>query len=130
MKHKESVIFTGRLRADELYKVIGSALALTYVSYFEGFGIPIIEAFRCDTPVITSNLTSMPEVADDAALLVNPFSVADISDGMRRIARDEKLREELIKKGRVRREKFSWDITAGLLWNSIEKALTEKQTIK
>jgi glycosyltransferase involved in cell wall biosynthesis len=123
MKFREDVTFTGRLSAEDLYKVIGSAVALTYVSYFEGFGIPIVESFRCDTPVITSNLTSMPEVASDAALLVDPFSVTSISDAMKKIVEEETLRNDLIKKAQVRRQDFSWDITAQKLWQSIEKAL-------
>lgn len=123
MQAQEDVVFAGRLGSVELCNVLGSALALTYVSYFEGFGIPILEGFRCETPVITSNVTSMPEVAGDAAVYVNPFSVSSISEGMARIAKDEKLRKELVEKGRTRRELFSWDRSAGLLWESMEKAL-------
>ncbi len=123
MKHREDVVFTGRLPAGELEKVLSAALALTYVSYFEGFGIPIIEAFYCETPVITSNLTSMPEVAGDAALLVDPFSITSISDAMEKIAFDEKLRQELIVRGRVRRNEFSWQKSADKLWASMEKVL-------
>lgn len=73
MTHNNDVVFCGRLSADELHKVTAAALASIYVSYFEGFGIPVVEAFRCDTPVITSNVSSMPEVADNAALLVDPL---------------------------------------------------------
>jgi glycosyltransferase involved in cell wall biosynthesis len=123
MKYKEEVIFAGRLQSDELCRVLGSALALTYVSYFEGFGIPILESFYCDTPVITSNLTSMPEVAGDAALLVNPFSVHSISEGLKKVAEDPEFRKQLIEKGRTRKEMFSWNHSADLLWKSIEKAL-------
>ncbi len=126
MKHREDVVFTGRLPAGELEKVLSAALALTYVSYFEGFGIPIIEAFYCETPVITSNLTSMPEVAGDAALLVDPFSIISISDAMEKIAFDEKLRQELIVRARVRRNKFSWQKSADKLWASMEKVLVIK----
>src|SRR5665213_3900259 len=79
MKYKSDVIFTGRLEVDELCKVVGAAFAMAYASYFEGFGIPIVEAIQCEIPVITSNVTSMPEVAGDAALLVDPFSVDSIS---------------------------------------------------
>jgi glycosyltransferase involved in cell wall biosynthesis len=123
MKHKDDVIFTGRISDQELASITASALALTYVSYFEGFGIPILEAFQCDTPVITSNVTSMPEVAGDAALLVNPFSTDSISDAMKQIASDSELREKLILKARDQRQKFSWDSSAEKLWNCIEKAV-------
>lgn len=123
MKFQDEVVFTGRLEMDELYQVIGSALALTYVSYFEGFGIPIVEAFFAETPVITANVTSMPEVAADAALLVDPFKPEDIANAMKKITFEEELREILITKGRARRQLFSWENTAENLWQSIEKTL-------
>jgi glycosyltransferase involved in cell wall biosynthesis len=119
MKHKKDVVFTGRLTSDELKNVIASAFALTYVPYFEGFGIPIIEAMNCDVPVITSNITSMPEIAGDAALLIDPFSVDSISDGMSKLYLDKDLRNSLIEKGRKRKLEFSWDKTADALWKSI-----------
>lgn len=121
MKFKSDVIFTGRLSSEELKNVVGSALALTYVPYFEGFGIPILEAMNAGVPVITSNITSMPEVAADAALLVDPFSVDSISDAMLYLFKDEDMRNALIKKGNARKDNFNWDKTANALWNSIEK---------
>ena len=127
LKFKDEVIFTGRLNDDELINAYGSALALTYVSYFEGFGIPILEAFKCDTPVITSNVTSMPEVAGDAALLVDPFSVGSIKNAMVEIAYDKSLRKTLIEKGKIRREEFSWQKSADRLWLSIEKTFNRNQ---
>lgn len=123
MKFREDVVFTGRLTEDELIAVSGAAYAITYVSNFEGFGIPIVEAFRCDVPVITSNITSMPEIAGDAAILVDPFSENSIADGMTRLAGDPALRMQLIEKGRVRKSSFSWDKTADSLWASVEKTI-------
>ena len=123
MYFREDVIFSGRLGLDELTKVVGSALALTYVSYFEGFGIPIVEAFYAGTPVITSNVTSMPEVAGDAALIIDPFSVESISEAMKKISSDENLRKILIEKGKKRAELFSWQKSADRLWESIEKMI-------
>ncbi len=123
MKFKEDVIFTGRLSSENLQAVIASALAMTYVPYFEGFGIPILEAFNCDVPVITSNITSMPEVARDAALLVDPFSVDSIADAMLYLYKDEDMRNVLIAKGRKRKLDFSWDKTAAALWESMEKTI-------
>jgi glycosyltransferase involved in cell wall biosynthesis len=125
MNHKSDVIFTGRLAIDELQQVIGSALALAYVSYFEGFGIPIVEAFYCRTPVITANVTSMPEVAGDAALLVDPMSVNSISDGLQKIAKDGNLRRTLIERGAERAKMFSWQKSSERLWNAIEKVICE-----
>jgi glycosyltransferase involved in cell wall biosynthesis len=125
MNAKNDVIFTGRLSPKELKKLYGASVALTFVPYFEGFGIPIIEAMNCDTTVITSNVTSMPEVAGDAALFVNPHSVNSIADAMIRIYENTELRIELIEKGKAQRQKFSWDKTAEKFWNSIEKVLNE-----
>lgn len=123
MQYKDDVIFTGRLEAADLKNVIASALALTYVSYFEGFGIPIVEAMNSNVPVITSNVTSMPEVAGDAALFVDPYSIDSISNAMQQIAKDESLRQQLIAKGRERGKMFTWDKTAQLLWECLKKAI-------
>jgi glycosyltransferase involved in cell wall biosynthesis len=122
MEYREDVIFTGRITDSELVTLMSSALALTYVSYFEGFGIPILEAFQCDTPVITSNVTSMPEVAGSAAILTDPFSITSIADAMQKIASDVAFRQKLIDAGREQRKKFSWEQTAEKLWRCIEKA--------
>ena len=122
MSCKDEVIFTGRLSAEELHQVTASALASVYVSYFEGFGIPILEAFRCDTPVITSQVTSMPEVAGDAALLVDPFSEASIAQAMAEMLQPE-VRETLVARGRRRAQDFSWDQASEKIWNSIMKSI-------
>ena len=121
MSHSDDVVFCGRQKLKELRKILAASLALTYVSYFEGFGIPIVEAFHSHVPVITSNVTSMPEVAGDAALLVDPFSPASISEAMMKIHEDPDLRKELIRRGIERSDEFSWQKTADRLWASIEK---------
>jgi glycosyltransferase involved in cell wall biosynthesis len=127
MKFIRDVDFCGRLEPNELNRVISSATALTYVSYFEGFGIPILESFYCETPVITSNVTSMPEVAGDAAILVDPFSVKSICEGMTKIATDPALAGILNERARQRRQVFNWQRTAGLLWESMEKCLETRK---
>lgn len=119
MQHKHDVVFLGRLQGEILNQVVASAHALLLVSYFEGFGIPIIEAMKCDVPVITSNVTSLPEIAGDAALLVNPASTEDIALAMQQIASQERLRLQLINKGRVVCGKYSWDSTAQRMWDCI-----------
>lgn len=124
MSCKDDVVFVGRLSAEDLHRVTAAALASVYVSYFEGFGIPILEAFKCDTPVITSNVTSMPEVAKDAALLVDPFNEDSIAKAMIKVL-DDKIRERLIEKGRERAKDFSWDKAADDIWNSLIKAINE-----
>ena len=123
MKHKTEVIFTGRLEPDELNKVLGSSIALIFPSFFEGFGIPIIEAFNAEVPVITSNVTSMPEIAGDAAILVDPASVEQIAAAMRKISTDDDFALSQIEKGKLQRKDFSWERTSENLWRSIEKIL-------
>jgi len=120
-EYREDIIFTGRLDQDQLKMVMGAALSLILVSCFEGFGIPIVEAMYTDIPVITSNISSMPEVAEDAALMVDPYSIDSIKEAMLKMSSDEKLREELVVNGRSQRLKFSWDNTAKATWRSIEK---------
>lgn len=123
MKFRDDIIFTGRLTISEIRNVMASSLALTYVSYFEGFGIPIIEAFRCGIPVITSNVTSMPEIAGDAALKIDPFNPSAIAEAMMKIDCDADLRETLIKRGFQRAQEFTWDKSADRLWKAIERII-------
>ncbi len=123
LKYKNDIVFTGRLSQAELRDVMGSALALTYVSLFEGFGIPIVEAMNCGVPVITSNTTSMPEIAGDAALIVDPHSISNIAGGLSQLATDEELRHKLIEAGDIRKQKYSWDKTAEKLWAIVEKVM-------
>ena len=127
MTHKDDIIFTGRLEPDQLGNVLGSAIAITYASIFEGFGIPIVEAFNAEVPVITSNTSSMPEIAGDAALIVDPFNVESIVGAMKSIASDKTLGEKLIAKGKARKQMFSWDKTADKVWKSIENTIKQNR---
>jgi len=122
-KFKNDIIFTGRQPQEELEKIMASAFALAFVPYFEGFGIPIVEALQCEVPVICSRTTSMPEIIDNAGLLVNPYEVNSISNGMLELFNNSSLRNQLIEKGKERKNLFSWDKSADLLWNSITKCL-------
>lgn len=123
MQHKEDVSFLGHLRQEELASVTGAAEAMIYVSLLEGFGIPIIEAMNCDVPVITSNISSMPEVTGDAGVLVDPYSVTEIAEAMRKISTDSSFCNSLIEKGKEQRKKFSWDQTGDNLWKSMMQAI-------
>ena len=125
MHHQEDVLFVGRAESGELARLMGSATALAYPSFFEGFGIPILEAFHAEVPVVTSNCTSMPEVAGDAALLIEPTDVNALTDALTRLATDTSLRQSLVDKGRRQRSLFSWDKTAYALWNSMMRALDQ-----
>ncbi len=123
MHHSSRVLFLNRRERGEIMRLIGGAEALLLPSTFEGFGIPIVEAMQCDVPVLTSNVTAMPEVAGDAALYVNPFSIGSIADGLRLLANDPLRRADLVSKGRVRRLRYSWDHAAFQVWESLEKAM-------
>ncbi len=123
MKYQNEVVFLGRRDVDELNMLYTASLSLLFVPVFEGFGIPVLEAFHSGTAVITSRITSLPEVAGDAALFVDPYSVEDIADAMKKIASDDQsLRNMLIEKSKKRKLLFSWDKTAEQLWKTIEKA--------
>lgn len=123
MKFREDVKFFGRVDNELLRKIMCGSNGLVYVPYFEGFGIPIIEAMSCEIPVITATTTSMPEVAGDAALLADPFSAEEISMHMKALAADSSLQKDLVERGKVRQQLFSWDHTAEKLWKTIETAL-------
>lgn len=118
---KDDVVFTGRLPDEELALVLGSALALTFIPYYEGFGIPLIEAMAAEVPIIAGNNTSLPEVAGEAALLVNQNNAEEIKQAMLRLYQDKKLQKKLIEKGGIQKQRFSWDKSAELLWESILK---------
>lgn len=125
MPYKEDVIWTGYLDVAELAKITASAYALVYPSLFEGFGIPIVEAMACGVPAIVSNTSSMPEVAGDAALLVNPASPDDIAEKMMSIYKDERLRKKLSEAALVQSEQFSWQRSAEQLWEVLMKCLPD-----
>lgn len=121
MKFKKDVIFAGRIPRVEIAMLLASSRALLFVSYFEGFGIPLIEAFRSGVPVVAGNRTSLPEIGGEGALYVDPFSVQSIAEGMLKVDQDESLREDLIAGGGKQKDKFTWERSAELLWESIEK---------
>jgi glycosyltransferase involved in cell wall biosynthesis len=123
MKHREEVFFLGRLEEDDLVAVIGSCLALMYVSLFEGFGVPPLEAMKCEVPCLTSTTSSMPEITAGAALTADPHSVNDIALKIEALYNDPQLREQLIQKGKVRASFFTWQKTAELLWDCCSKVL-------
>ncbi len=123
LQFKNEVIFTGRISDDELNKIMASAFCLVYIPYFEGFGLPIVEAMACNVPVITSNISSMPEVAGNAAILVNPHSVDETKNAMISISNDEQLRLKLIAESRKRKSYFDWNKSADEVWKSLMNAI-------
>ncbi len=126
MKFKDDVLFTGHVSDEELADIYAGAEALCYVSIFEGFGLPVAEAMKSGTPVITSNTSSMKEIGENAALLVNPYEIREIADAMKKILRPE-IRAELIQKGKERIKQFSWDKFAETLAETLQKTYYEHQ---
>ncbi|MBR4637722.1 MAG: glycosyltransferase family 4 protein [Bacteroidales bacterium] len=123
MHYREDVVMLGRQQIDTLSALTAAATAMVYASLFEGFGQPIVDAFNAHTAVITSDVSSMPEIAGGAALLVNPYSVEEIAHAMEQLCLDENLRNTLIEKGIARKGIYTWDHTAELLWQTVEKCL-------
>ena len=104
------------------------AAALVFPSLYEGFGLPVAEAMACGTPVVTSNTTALPEVAGDAALLVNPESAEEISAAIYRVVSDPALRSTLRERGLRQAGKFSWANTAGKVWDVLRQVEMQKRT--
>jgi glycosyltransferase involved in cell wall biosynthesis len=117
--YKADIVRIDYMDAADLSAVIGAAYCMVYVSHFEGFGIPILEALKCNVPVITSNNTSMPEVGGDACILVDDTDVKSIADAMKKIYNDENLRNHLIANCTVQAAKFNWDDSAEKLFNIV-----------
>jgi glycosyltransferase involved in cell wall biosynthesis len=109
---RDRVVFTGFIPDAELDGLMQRALFLVYPSLYEGFGIPVLEAMQVGTPVITSSTTAMPEVAGDAALLVDPHDLEAIASAMVRLSKDGALRRELSDKGKQRAKGYTWEKTA------------------
>lgn len=105
------VKFLNYVPYDELPIIINQAIALVFPTLWEGFGLPVLEAMACGTPVITSNISSLPEVAGDAAILINPYHIEEITAAMKMIINDSETRKELSEKGLKRVNQFSWEKT-------------------
>lgn len=108
----DEVIFTDYVPDQDLPLLISGADLFVYPSLYEGFGLPPLEAMACGIPVITSNLSSLPEVVGDAGILVDPYSVDEIAEAIHQVLSDAKLREQMQQKGLDRARMFSWEKTA------------------
>jgi glycosyltransferase involved in cell wall biosynthesis len=120
-KYREDVVMTGYLPDEQLAKLTAGAYALVYPSWFEGFGLPVIEAMQAGTPVITSNTSSMPEAGGEAALYANPAEPDSIAKHMLSLYRDETFRGQLIEAGFNQAAKYNWDISAEKIWNVLDE---------
>jgi glycosyltransferase involved in cell wall biosynthesis len=106
---EDRVIFTGFVEDEEVQPIMAGAEVFVMPSYWEGFGIPVLEAMAAGTPVVCSDQASLPEVAGEAGLYVNPDEPEDIAEKINRVLTDDKLRKDLIQSGREQVKKFSWD---------------------
>jgi glycosyltransferase involved in cell wall biosynthesis len=113
----ERVVFAGSVPDNRMPSLYRGALALVFPSLYEGFGLPVLEAMSCGTPVITSNSSSLPEVAGGAGLLVNPESVEELASVIDHLLSDEALQEELRTKGLLRAKEYTWERTAARVRN-------------
>ena len=113
------VVFTGRIDNKELGDLLGAAIALVFVPYFEGFGIPMIEAMEAGVPIIAANNSSLPEIGEDAAYYCDPFQEESIKLAMKAVFENPALAQNLVEKGNLQKNKFSWDRSANLLWASM-----------
>ena len=108
----DDILFPGIVHDDDLPALLSGARLFVYISSFEGFGLPVLEAMSCGTPVITSSATSLPEVAGDAAIIVSPESSEELQKAMKLLLKDELLRATLRKKGLERANLYNWDLAA------------------
>jgi glycosyltransferase involved in cell wall biosynthesis len=116
---KSDIIFLDYVPNEVLPNLTGAATALVYVSLFEGFGIPLLEAMRTQTPIITSNTSSMPEVVGGAGIVVNPYNIQEIAEAMQLITSNKEIRDALIDKGITQSQKFTWQNAANTVWKGI-----------
>lgn len=123
----DHIIHVGIVTEETKYLLIRDAVALTYISVFEGFGIPVLEAMKMGTPVITSDVTSLPEVAGDAALLVDPDDIADIANALDKIANDHTVSTDLSHKGLKRYKAFSWVTSSDIIYKSLIASLVTEE---
>jgi glycosyltransferase involved in cell wall biosynthesis len=125
--YRDDIVFAGRLQPADLAQVVAGALFMAFIPHFEGFGIPILEAFASGVPLVAANRSSLPEVCGDAAYLVDARDELQVVDAFLRLAADEELRSRHIALGLKRATDFSWDKTADLLWKSIVRTLGDER---
>ena len=124
-KYKEEVVLTGYLEESELARLTASAYAAVYPSFFEGFGVPVLEAMQCGVPALTSKDSSMEEISEGVGLYFDPYNVDDVAYKLMFIYKNEDERKALIEKGKPVAAKYTWQRTADLLWECVLKAAGE-----
>ena len=119
----DSIVFTGFIEDSFLPTLYNAADAFVYPSLYEGFGLPPLEAMSCKTPVITSNLTSIPEVTSDAAILINPHNIDELSSALVTLLNNDSLKQNLAEKGYKRSQNFTWNNTAEKTFAAYKKVI-------
>jgi glycosyltransferase involved in cell wall biosynthesis len=123
----KDLLFTGYVPEQDLAGLYSGAICFVYPSYFEGFGLPVVEAMQCGVPVITGNQTSLPEVVGDAGLLFDPFDTQALVKALRQILDDSEYRESLRVKGLERAKLFNWRTTAQTTLGVYERVVKRKR---
>lgn len=126
LKLQKRVHYIGYVTHNEKMNLMSNALAFVFPSLYEGFGLPVLEAMNLGTPVITSKISSLPEISGEAALLVDPEDAADLAAGIERIISDDKLRRKLIDRGLKQAKAFSWMVAARETINVYKSVLKDK----
>lgn len=121
LNNSDSIIFTDYVTTFDLVRLYNAAKCFVYPSFFEGFGIPPLEAMACGTPVAVANATSLPEVAGDAGIYFDPFNEKEMENTIGKLMENKALRDELIEKGRKQVEKFSWKKSAQLIYDTYSR---------
>jgi glycosyltransferase involved in cell wall biosynthesis len=123
-KYRDDIVLTGYLPEEKLIQITAAAYASLYISLYEGFGLPIVEAMQSGVPVVTSNNSSMPEVGGDAVLYADPTNPKTIAEQMQILYKDEKLRQFQIEKGLARAKNYNWEQSAASFWREVEALVT------
>ena len=119
------VVFTDYAPEGDLPALLSGASLFVFPSLYEGFGLPVLEAMACGTPVVCSNVSSLPEVAGEAAILVDPLDVEELATAMERVLGDEELRAELTERGFEQARRFSWEKCARQTLDVLERVCHE-----
>jgi glycosyltransferase involved in cell wall biosynthesis len=123
MKYRLDVILIPHSSPEIIAQWMASSTALILVSKYEGFGVPLVEAMACHVPIICSNISSLPEIAGDAALIIDPENHREIANALHRISEDKALRKQLIANGEIRVKTFTWQHASEIVWDAVENLL-------